>query len=122
MISEKAVPIDGRMLAITTMRPLAYGHDLLFCGNKWGEGKHPEVAEALWALAATHSQQDPTFPTTFRTLDSTLQVVLAAEPKHFGTRSLPQADRCRPVAAVRRKQRPEFKAQLTVARHPGSVP
>lgn len=53
---------------------------------------------------------------------STLQVVLAAEPQHFLPCSLPQADRCRPVAAVRRKQRPEFKAQLTVARHPGPVP
>ena len=26
--------------------------------------KHPEVADALWALAASHSQQDPTFRTT----------------------------------------------------------
>lgn len=33
-------------------------------GNKLWEEKHPEVAEALWALAQSHSQQDPTFRTT----------------------------------------------------------
>jgi hypothetical protein len=33
------------------------------CGNKLWEEKHPEVAEALWELAETQSQQDPTFRT-----------------------------------------------------------
>jgi hypothetical protein len=33
-------------------------------GNKRWEEKHPEVAEALWALAQSHSQPDPTFRTT----------------------------------------------------------
>jgi hypothetical protein len=35
-----------------------------FAGDKYWEDKHPEVAEALWALAEAHSQQDPTFRTT----------------------------------------------------------
>jgi hypothetical protein len=33
-------------------------------GNKLWEQKHPEVAQALWKLAETHAQQDPTFRTT----------------------------------------------------------
>jgi biotin operon repressor len=28
------------------------------------ETKHPEVAQALWELAESHAQQDPTFRTT----------------------------------------------------------
>jgi len=35
-----------------------------FCGAKLWEQKHPEVAEALWRLAESHAQQDPTFRTT----------------------------------------------------------
>jgi hypothetical protein len=34
------------------------------CGAKLWEKKHPEVAQALWALAESHAQQDPTFRTT----------------------------------------------------------
>jgi len=37
---------------------------LAFSGDKLWEEKHPEVADALWALAQSHSQQDPTFHTT----------------------------------------------------------
>ena len=32
-------------------------------GDKRWEEKHPEVANALWALAEAHCQQDPTFRT-----------------------------------------------------------
>ncbi len=35
-----------------------------FAGDKLWEEKHPDVANALWALAQSHSQQDPTFHTT----------------------------------------------------------
>jgi hypothetical protein len=35
-----------------------------FAGDKLWEEKHPEVASALWALAQSHSQQDPTFRST----------------------------------------------------------
>jgi biotin operon repressor len=40
------------------------GHHAFCCGAKLWEEKHPEVAQALWKLAASHSQQDPTFRTT----------------------------------------------------------
>jgi hypothetical protein len=35
-----------------------------FCGNKLWEARHPEVAEALWVLAESHAQPDPSFRTT----------------------------------------------------------
>ena len=35
-----------------------------FAGDKLWEEKHPEVANALWALAQSYSQQDPSFRTT----------------------------------------------------------
>jgi len=40
------------------------GAHSVYGGNKLWEERHPAVAEALWGLAATHSQQDPTFRTT----------------------------------------------------------
>ncbi len=40
------------------------GHHQFCCGAKLWEEKHPEVAQALWAVAGSHSQQDPTFRTT----------------------------------------------------------
>lgn len=43
---------------------ICLGAHAVYGGNKRWEERHPEVAEALWKLAATHSQQDPTFRTT----------------------------------------------------------
>ena len=40
------------------------GHHAFCCGAKLWEEKHPEVAQALWEVAQSHSQQDPTFRTT----------------------------------------------------------
>jgi hypothetical protein len=40
------------------------GHHRFCCGAKLWEEKHPEVARALWEIAQSHSQQDPTFRTT----------------------------------------------------------
>jgi hypothetical protein len=40
------------------------GHHTFCCGAKLWEEKHPEVARALWEIAQSHSQQDPTFRTT----------------------------------------------------------
>jgi hypothetical protein len=34
------------------------------CGNILWEDRHPEAAAALWVLAESHCQQDPTFQTT----------------------------------------------------------
>jgi hypothetical protein len=35
-----------------------------FAGGKLWEEKYPEVADALWALAGSHAQPDPTFRST----------------------------------------------------------
>lgn len=35
-----------------------------FAGDKLWEEKHPDMANALWSLAQSHSQQDPSFHTT----------------------------------------------------------
>ena len=43
---------------------ICLGAQEAFCGNKLWEERHPEVAEALWSLAKTQSQQDPTFRST----------------------------------------------------------
>jgi hypothetical protein len=40
------------------------GAQSAFGGDKRWEEKHPEVADALWSLAQSHSQQDPSFHTT----------------------------------------------------------
>ena len=40
------------------------GHHRFSCGAKLWEEKHPEAARALWEIAQSHSQQDPSFRTT----------------------------------------------------------
>jgi len=40
------------------------GHHRFCCGAKLWEEKHPGVASALWEIAQSHSQQDPSFRTT----------------------------------------------------------
>lgn len=42
---------------------ICQGAQAAYGGDKLWEEKHPEVAQALWELAASHSQQDPTFRT-----------------------------------------------------------
>ena len=43
---------------------ICWGAQAACCGNRVWEDQHPDVAQALWALAESHSQQDPTFRTT----------------------------------------------------------
>jgi len=45
---------------------LCVGAQAAFGGNRLWEEQHPEVAQALWALAESHSQQDPTFRTVLQ--------------------------------------------------------
>ena len=42
---------------------ICIGAQAAFGGKRLWEEQHPEVAQALWALAESHSQQDPTFRT-----------------------------------------------------------
>jgi hypothetical protein len=43
---------------------ICLGMQSVYGGDKLWEEKHPEVAQALWALAELHSQQDQTFRTS----------------------------------------------------------
>src|SRR5512144_111925 len=45
---------------------LCVGAQAAFGGKRLWEEQHPEVAQALWALADSHSQQDPTFRTSLQ--------------------------------------------------------
>ena len=45
---------------------ICVGAQAAFGGNRLWEEQHPEVAQALWALADSHSQQDPTFRTSLQ--------------------------------------------------------
>jgi hypothetical protein len=42
---------------------VSLGHHAFYGAKMW-EKKHPEVAQALWALADSHAQQDPILRTT----------------------------------------------------------
>jgi len=55
-------------------------------GDKLWEEKHPEVAQALWALAELHSQQDP----TFRTLLSYTRLTAAEALKQLRSQGFPE--------------------------------
>lgn len=48
-----------------------------YCGNRLWEEKHPDVAQALRALAESHCQQDPTFRTALS--DTRLTVAAALD-------------------------------------------
>ena len=43
---------------------MCLGAQAACCGKRLWEEKHPEVAGALWRLAESHGQQDPTFRTS----------------------------------------------------------
>jgi hypothetical protein len=45
---------------------ICLGAQAACCGNRVWENQRPDVAQALWALAESHSQQDPTFRTVLR--------------------------------------------------------
>lgn len=45
---------------------ICVGAQAACCGNRVWEDQHPDVAQALWALAESHSQQDPTFRTVLQ--------------------------------------------------------
>jgi hypothetical protein len=42
---------------------ICLGVQAAFCASRLWEDQHPDVAQALWALAEAPSKQDPTFHT-----------------------------------------------------------
>ena len=60
---------------------ICQGAQAAYGGDKLWEEKHPEVAQALWELAESYSQQDP----TFRTLLSYTRLTAAEALKQLRT-------------------------------------
>jgi hypothetical protein len=103
---------------------------LAFSGDKLWEEKHPEVADALWALAQSHSQQDPTFHTTLSfTRLTAAQALDQLRAQGFAEEVLPSAStmaevlnrngyRLRPVL----KAKPQKKFPKPTPSSPTSTP
>src|SRR5215831_2724763 len=69
---------------------LCLGAQSAFSGRKRWEDTEPEAAAALYRLAETHAQQDPTFRTTLASTRLTAQSALEAlGAQGYGTDQLP---------------------------------
>jgi hypothetical protein len=62
------------------------GAQAAFCGSRLWEEQYPEAAQALWALAEGHGQQDP----TFRTLRSYTRLTAAEALKQLRAQGFPE--------------------------------
>ena len=61
-----------------------------FCGNLTWEERHPDVAAALFALAESHAQQDPTFRTALAfTRLTAAEALRQLRSQSFGDGQLP---------------------------------
>ena len=106
------------------------GAQAAFCGNKLWEDKHPDVAEALWRLAESQSQQDPSFRTAFSYTRLTAQGALdQLRGQGFAEEALPSPStmaevlnrngyRLRPVV----KAKPQKKSRKPTPSSPTSGP
>ncbi len=65
---------------------ICLGAQAAYCGNRLREEKHPDVAQALWALAESHCQQDP----TFRTALSYTRLTVAAALDRLRAQGFPE--------------------------------
>jgi hypothetical protein len=101
-----------------------------FGGNKCWEEKHPDAADALWALAQAHSQQDPSFRSTLSfTRLTAAQAIKQLAAQGFSEDMLPCAStmaevlnrngyRLRPVL----KAKPQKKSRKPTPSSPTSRP
>ena len=66
------------------------GAQAAYSGDKLWEEKHPEVAKALWELAESHCQQDPTFRTSLSyTRLTAAEALKQLRTQGFGEEQLP---------------------------------
>jgi hypothetical protein len=65
---------------------ICLGAQAAYCGNRLWEEKHPDVAQALWVLAESHCQQDP----TFRTALSYTRLTVAAALDRLRAQGFPE--------------------------------
>ena len=65
---------------------ICLGAQAACCGNRVWEEQHPDMAQALWALAESHGQQDP----TFRTVLSYTRLTAAEALKQLRAQGFPE--------------------------------
>ena len=65
---------------------ICLGAQAAFCGSRLWEDQYPKVAQALWALAEAHGQQDP----TFRTVRSYTRLTAAEALKQLRVQGFPE--------------------------------
>jgi hypothetical protein len=65
---------------------ICVGAQAACCGSRLWEDQHPDVAQALWALAEAHGQQDP----TFRTAQSYTRLTAAGALEQLRAQGFPE--------------------------------
>jgi hypothetical protein len=65
---------------------ICLGAQAACCASRLWEDQHPDVAQALWALAEAHGQQDP----TFRTAQSYTRLTAAEALKQLRAQGFPE--------------------------------
>jgi len=66
------------------------GGQSAWSGNKRWEEKHPDTAQALWLLAESHAQQDPTFKSTIAfTRLTSARAIKELRAQGYGAEQLP---------------------------------
>ena len=65
---------------------ICLGAQAAFCGSRLWEEHYPHVAQALWVLAETHGQQDP----SFRTVLSYTRLTAAEALKQLRAQGFPE--------------------------------
>ena len=65
---------------------ICLGAQAAFGGSRLWEEHYPDVAQALWALAEAHGQQDP----TFRTLRSYTRLTAAEALQQLRAQGFPE--------------------------------
>jgi hypothetical protein len=95
---------------------VSLGHHAFYGAKMW-EKKHPEVAQALWALADSHAQQDPILRTTLSFTRLTAEAAIKQlRALGFADEVLPSRSGMRPVL----KAKPQKKSPKPTPSSPTS--
>ena len=84
---------------------VSLGHHAFYGAKMW-EKKHPEVAQALWALAESHAQQDPILRTTLSFTRLTAEAAIKQlRALGFADEVLPSRSGMRPVLKAKQQKK-----------------
>ena len=94
---------------------ICLGAQAAFCGSRLWEEQYPEAAQALWALAEAHGQQDP----TFRTVLSYTRLTAAEALKQLRAQGFPEDQLPSPSTMAEVLNRNGYRLRKVVkAKHP----